>query len=68
MSINRVLVGASVIVYLRGCSLLYFTPSQSRVNYTGEWVNGEREGNGTTNFRDGAVYRGEYRCRVPRDS
>ena len=47
---------------------LYFTPSQSRVNYTGEWVNGEREGNGTTNFRDGAVYRGEYRCRVPRAS
>ena len=46
----------------------YFTPSQSRVNYTGEWVNGERQGNGTTNFRDGAVYRGEYRCRVTRDA
>ena len=31
-----------------------------RVNYTGQWVNGERQGNGTTSFRDGAVYRGEY--------
>ena len=47
---------------------LYFTSSQSRVNYTGEWVNGERQGNGTTNFRDGAVYRGEYRCRVTLDT
>merc|ERR1712170_245760 len=27
----------------------------NRVNYTGQWVNGEREGNGTTNFRDGSV-------------
>ena len=32
-----------------------------RVNYTGQWVEGEREGNGTTSFRDGAVYTGEYR-------
>ena len=32
-----------------------------RVNYTGHWVQGEREGNGTTSFRDGAVYTGEYR-------
>ena len=32
-----------------------------RVNYTGQWVQGEREGNGTTSFRDGAVYTGEYR-------
>ena len=33
----------------------------TRVNYTGEWVNGDREGNGTTHFRDGAVYQGEYK-------
>ena len=32
-----------------------------RVNYTGQWVQGEREGNGTTSFRDGAVYTGAYR-------
>ena len=31
------------------------------MNYTGQWVDGEREGNGTTSFRDGAVYTGEYR-------
>ncbi len=28
-----------------------------RVNYTGEWVNGKREGNGTTYFKDGSIYR-----------
>ena len=32
-----------------------------RVNFTGSWVQGEREGNGTTTFNDGAVYHGEYR-------
>ncbi len=40
----------------------YFTndPFQ-RLNYTGEWVSGNREGNGTTYFKDGTVYEGEYR-------
>lgn len=43
-------------------AIYYFSNDKyNRVNYTGEWVNGERQGNGTTNFRDGAVYRGEYR-------
>ena len=42
----------------RECTDAYTT---FRVNYTGQWVNGDREGNGTTSFRDGAVYRGEYR-------
>ena len=32
-----------------------------RVNFTGSWVLGDREGNGTTTFKDGAVYRGEYK-------
>ena len=38
--------------------------SNVRVNYTGQWVEGEREGNGTTSFRDGAVYTGQYRYRT----
>jgi len=43
-------------------SIFYFSNDKyNRVNYTGQWVNGDREGNGTTSFRDGAVYRGEYR-------
>ena len=31
------------------------------MNYTGSWVEGEREGNGTTRFKDGAVYQGRYK-------
>jgi len=43
-------------------SIFYFSNDKfNRVNYTGEWVNGDREGNGTTHFRDGAVYQGEYK-------
>lgn len=32
-----------------------------RQNYTGQWQNGTRHGNGTTYFKDGSSYRGEYR-------
>ena len=32
-----------------------------RKNYTGYWKNGNRDGNGTTFFRDGSIYRGQYR-------
>ena len=40
----------------------YFTNDKfHRLNYTGEWVDGNRHGNGTTYFKDGSVYRGEYR-------
>ena len=39
----------------------YFTNDKfHRKNYTGQWENGERHGNGTTYFRDGSIYRGEY--------
>jgi len=43
-------------------AIFYFSNDKyNRVNYTGQWVQGEREGNGTTSFRDGAVYTGAYR-------
>ena len=39
----------------------YFTNDKyHRDNYTGDWVNGQREGNGSTNFRDGSMYAGQY--------
>jgi len=42
-------------------TIYYFTTDKyNRVNYTGDWVNGQREGNGTTSFKDGAVYQGGY--------
>ena len=43
-------------------TIYYFTSDKfNRVNYTGDWVDGEREGNGSTSFKDGAVYEGEYK-------
>jgi len=43
-------------------TIYYFTTDRfNRQNYTGAWVNGTRQGNGTTHFKDGAVYIGEYR-------
>lgn len=43
-------------------SIYYFTNDRfNRHNYTGSWVNGTREGNGTTFFRDGAVFSGLYK-------
>jgi len=42
-------------------TMYYFTKDKfNRANYTGAWVEGEREGNGTTSFKDGAVYQGGY--------
>ena len=42
-------------------TIFYFTTDKfNRVNYTGAWVEGEREGNGTTSFKDGATYQGGY--------
>lgn len=42
-------------------TIYYFTTDKfNRVNYTGDWFNGQREGNGTTSFKDGAVYQGGY--------
>merc|ERR1712062_302381 len=43
-------------------TIYYFNNDKyNRVNFTGSWVLGQREGNGTTTFKDGAIYRGEYR-------
>jgi len=43
-------------------TIYYFTNDKfNRVNYTGEWVDGQREGNGSTFFQDGAHYIGGYR-------
>ena len=43
-------------------TIYYFTTDKfNRVNYTGDWADGEREGNGTTSFKDGAVYQGGYK-------
>lgn len=40
----------------------YFSDDKfHRLNYTGEWFNGVRSGNGTTFFRDGSVYTGDYK-------
>jgi len=42
-------------------TIYYFTNDKfNRVNYTGEWVDGQREGNGSTFFQDGAHYIGGY--------
>jgi len=43
-------------------SIYYFTNDRfNRHNYTGSWANGTREGNGTTFFRDGAIFTGQYK-------
>ncbi len=42
-------------------TLLYFTDdSKGRYNYTGNFVRGQRSGQGTTAFRDNRVYTGSY--------
>jgi len=42
-------------------TIYYFSNDKfNRVNYTGQWVNGQREGNGSTFFQDGAHYIGGY--------
>lgn len=43
-------------------TIFYFTADKfNRVNYTGRWIKGKRGGNGTTYFKDGAIYRGGYK-------
>jgi len=43
-------------------TIYYFTNDRlNRHNYTGAWVNGQREGQGTTTFKDGAVFTGQYK-------
>ena len=43
-------------------TIFYFNNDKfHRVNYTGQWVEGTRQGNGSSYFKDGSVYRGEYR-------
>jgi len=53
--------GESQVPHGEGTIYYFNTDKFNRVNYTGHWVNGQREGNGTTNFQDGTQYRGGYR-------
>jgi len=59
--IGRKLFGDSQVPHGFGTIYYYSTDKFQRLNYTGQWNNGAREGNGTTYFRDGALYRGEYK-------
>lgn len=58
---GRRLFGGSQIPHGRGTIYYFTTDKYNRQNYTGDWVNGTREGNGTTFWRDGSIYSGEYR-------
>jgi len=43
-------------------TMYYFINDRlNRHNYTGDWVNGLRDGSGTTSFKDGAIYTGHYK-------
>lgn len=57
---GRRLFTSSAIPHGQGTIYYFNNDKYHRVNYTGDWVQGTREGNGTTNFKDGSVYRGEY--------
>jgi len=57
---GRRLFTSSAIPHGQGTIYYFNNDKYHRVNYTGDWVDGTREGNGTTNFKDGSVYRGEY--------
>jgi len=60
MVTGRRLFGSSQIPHGKG-TIHYFTNDKfNRDNYTGQWVKGNREGFGTTYFRDGSMYTGEY--------
>ena len=60
MVMGRRLFGSSQVPHGHG-TIHYFTNDKyHRDNYTGQWLNGDRHGNGTTYFRDGSVYSGEY--------
>ena len=57
---GRRLFGTTQIPHGKG-TIHYFTNDKfHRDNYTGEWSEGNRHGNGTTHFRDGSFYSGEY--------
>lgn len=58
---GRRLFGGSQIPHGWGTIYYFTTDKYNRQNYTGDWVNGTREGNGTTFWRDGSIYSGEYR-------
>ena len=57
---GRRLFTSSAIPHGQGTIYYFNNDKYHRVNYTGDWVDGTREGNGTTNFKDGSVYRGMY--------
>lgn len=58
---GRRLFGETQIPHGKG-TIYYFTNDRfNRQNYSGDWENGTREGNGTTHFKDGAVYIGQYK-------
>lgn len=52
--------GGSQVPHGRGVINYFTNDALQRLNYTGEWRGGDREGRGTTWFRDGTVYVGEY--------
>ena len=55
---GRRLFTSSAIPHGQGTIYYFNNDKYHRVNYTGDWVQGTREGNGTTNFKDGSVYKG----------
>ena len=57
---GRRLFTSSAIPHGQGTIYYFNNDKYHRVNYTGDWVDGTREGNGTTNFKDGSVYRGTF--------
>ena len=60
MVTGRRLFGSSQVPHGHG-TIHYFTNDKyNRDNYTGSWMDGNRQGNGTTYFRDGSSYSGEY--------
>ena len=57
---GRRLFSSSAIPHGQGTIYFFTNDKFHRVNYTGDWVEGTRDGNGTTHFKDGSVYRGDY--------
>ena len=62
---GRRLFTSSAIPHGQGTIYYFNNDKYHRVNYTGDWVDGTREGNGTTNFKDGSVYRGIFNHKCP---
>ncbi len=55
---GRRLFTSSAIPHGQGTIYYFNNDKYHRVNYTGDWVDGTREGNGTTYFKDGSLYQG----------